>query len=175
MDRGAIRVLTDILFPGGALRLSTALAIGAFGAVAITRGARAPLLAMVAWLVGYEAVFEATAYAFGHDATLGAFHAFFWVVAGLIVVPYAWRRGVRPESRLTVAAAAVFAVWALTGFHVNMHTVVGFDPVAELLNETSKTLWAAAYFVPLVRSGDGLPEADADGSAGDAASADLRA
>jgi hypothetical protein len=29
-------------------------------------------------------------------------------------------------------------------------SLAGFDPTAEVLNELAKTLWAAAFFVPLV-------------------------
>jgi hypothetical protein len=35
---------------------------------------------------------------------------------------------------------------------VNFHTGTNFDATAEALNEVSKTLWALAYFLPLLRS-----------------------
>jgi hypothetical protein len=49
----------------------------------------------------------------------------------------------------------VFAVWVAAGFHVNVNErgLAGFDPTAEVLNEGSKTLWAAAYLVPLLSFG----------------------
>src|SRR5262249_9579006 len=71
---------------------------------------------------------------------------------GIGFVVYAARHGARPSLPLLAAALAVWVVWIATGFHVNGHTMVGFDPAAEALNEGTKTLWALAYLAPLMRS-----------------------
>lgn len=157
-----MNVLTAILFPGGAVRLSTALGLGAFGTLALTRRDWRPLAAAVMWMLGFEAAFEITP-TFGHDPRAGVFHALVWgLILGALITPWLARRGVRPARWLLLAAFAFFAVWAATGFHVNPHSGVHFDPLAEVLNETSKILWAAAYFLPLLRSGEAMPGVDAE-------------
>ena len=144
------------------MRLSTALGLGAFGTLALTRRDWRPLAAAVMWMCGFEAAFEITP-AFRHDPRVGAVHALGWgLILGALVTPWLARRGVRPAWRLLLAAFVFFAVWGATGFHVNPHSGVHFDPLAEALNETSKILWAAAYFLPLLRSGEAMPGVGAE-------------
>ena len=73
-------------------------------------------------------------------------------IAGLLPLGLA-RRGYPPSWPLLAGAAIVWIVWVATGFHVNGHSMVDFSVPAEVWNELSKMLWAAAYFLPLVRPG----------------------
>ena len=141
--------MTEILFPLGGPRLTTILALAVFLAIAITRGEKKPALACLAWLFGFEFLFEATTFALGRPE-LGAIHAATYIIIGALLLPWLTRRGVIPSLPLLAAALAVWAIWVATGFHVNEHTGAGFDPAAEVLNELSKMLWAAAYLLPLL-------------------------
>lgn len=148
-----------VLFPLSGVRLTTILAISLFLAIAITREDRRYAYACVAWLFSFEAVFEATALATGRKESLGAPHALSYVAAAAVLLPWVWRHGVRPSWPLLALALIVYAAWVGTGFHVNDHTMTGFDPAAEFLNEASKMLWAAAFLLPLLsepgRAGQG--------------------
>ena len=57
----------------------------------------------------------------------------------------------KPDLWLMALVAVVCVAWVATGFHVDSHGMVGFEPSAEALNEAAKTLWALAYLVPLCR------------------------
>jgi hypothetical protein len=142
--------MTHLLFPLGGVRLTTNLIIAHFLTLAITWGNRRPALACLAWLFSFEAVFEVVSLVTGHGNTLGPIHASMYVVLAAVIVPWTYRRGVRPSWPLFAAALIFFAVWILTGFHVNQHTGHDFSASAEVWNELSKTLWATAYLVPLL-------------------------
>jgi hypothetical protein len=188
----------------GDLRTSTLIAALAFVALSLIRRDRVPLVACVAWLLGFEAAFSVATAAFFRPNVFGPLALMIavgittyligarerdrtylrlalllgcwigWIAvsvalhtspkasafaaaifyAGLVatVLP---RFDVRPSPPLLLAAVAVFLVWCATGFHVNAHAKVGFDPSAEALNEAAKTLWALAYLLPLWRSSHG--------------------
>ena len=154
--------MSAVLFPLG-VRLSTWLAIAAFFAVELYRRDRVSLYALIAWLFSFEAVFEATQLAFGHDKRLGPIHVVFWLVLAAVLLPILWRHGARPFWPILAGALLVWAVWVETGFQVNEHTSVALDVPAEVLNETAKTLWAAAYLLPLRDHGASWRSARHDG------------
>lgn len=138
-----------ILFPLG-VRLSTWLAATAFLGLAAYRRDFRPFLAAVAWIWGFEVVFEMTSIASGHHhASVAARLGYILVGVPIVVCVTAW---VRPDRWLLAAAATCFVVWVATGFHVNGHTTASLDPISEGLNEAAKTLLAVAYLVPLWRS-----------------------
>ena len=138
--------MKEILFPFG-VRISTWLTIGAFLGLALWRRDWRPLVAGVAWIWGFEILFQVTAIVAGHDDTSTAARLG-WVLLGVPIVVCA-SNWVRPDPWLLAAAICVFGAWVASGFHVNDHTMVGFDTGAEVLNEAAKILWAAAYLWPL--------------------------
>lgn len=176
-------MLAMVLFPLG-VRLSTWLTVGAFAVIAVRRRDREPLLAAAAWIMGFEAVFQIASIALDR-LPLGLPGPLFFVAVGVVTVMLAQRAGVRPDRRLIAVALLLMLVWVATGFHLNghqhgmfsLHTrIADFDPLAELLNEASKTLWALAYLLPLWRrSGELVPGAKLERPAWDAAATDLRA
>lgn len=139
-----------LLFPFG-VRLSTLLTGLAFVSLATYYRDRRFVLAGWAWLTGFEATFQATALILGHPLPEGIDGPIFYVVLGLITVPFSLRFWVRPSARLMTAVALIWVVWLATGFHVNLHHMARFSSSAEALNEGAKTLWAAAYIWPLWR------------------------
>lgn len=141
--------MKEILFPLGGVRLSTVLFIAAFVALAITRHDRVPILACFAWLSGFEVFFESVGLSFQVERQLGPLHAVFWIIFGSAIVLVTWRADIRPSLPFLLVAIFLFGIWVATGFHVNEHDGLNFDPIAELLNESSKILWALAYFLPL--------------------------
>lgn len=161
-----MHLLTAILFPAGAVRLSTAVGLGAFGVLALARRDWRPLLAAAVWMIGYEAAFG-VGVSFGHDRfRLGLVHSFIWLAIGAVATPALARIGIRTSWRWLLAGLAVWAVWVATGFHVNFHNGTNFDPTAEVLNEVSKTLWALAYFLPLLHVRKAKAGASVGGHAG---------
>lgn len=143
----------EILCPFGAVRLTTVLAMSLFATLAIAWQARGPIIAGLAWLLGFEAVFQATALAVGHPLPVGSAWAVFWLIAGAGVVTWATWRGHRPLRWPLVISAVIWGAWVATGFHTNFHDphATGIDPLAETLNETAKMLAAAAYLVPVIQ------------------------
>ncbi|MDX6480022.1 MAG: hypothetical protein QOG85_532 [Gaiellaceae bacterium] len=138
-----------ILFPTGNTRLSTIVAFAAFVALALMRRSWLPLAGCVAWLFGFEAAFNATVLALGRPAALDALHFVPYLALGAGLPFLLARRAARPNWYVLAAAGGLWAIWVASGFHVNEHQMVGFDPLAEALNEGAKTLWAAAYFLPI--------------------------
>lgn len=164
---------TMVLFPLG-MRLTTWICVAAFVAVAVRRRDSRPLLAGWVWLLGFEAAFDVSRAATGHNLQ--------WqtrslpVIVGALTVAWMFRYGIRPDRRWLLFTVAVWVVWLASGFNANQHTMADWSWTAEILNVTAKTALAAAYFVPLVvRRSDRLPEKDAARLTGDAAPTDLRA
>jgi len=141
--------VSAILFPLG-VRLSTWLALGLFLALAAQRRDRAPLLAAAAWLFGFELVFQLTSLAAGRPLPGYHWGPFALIAVGVVSLLAAARAGIRPSPLWLLAAGCCFAAWVATGFNVNEHTTAHLDVTGEVLNEAAKTLWAVAYFVPLV-------------------------
>ena len=105
-----------------------------------------------AWLTGFEAAYQLTSLVMGTN--MFPLAAPVLMLPGVIIVPIAaLRYDVKPSLPAMGLVAAVWVVWIALGFHANQHerpTV--FDPLAEALNESAKTLWAAAYLLPLLVS-----------------------
>lgn len=139
--------MSAILFPFG-VRLSTWLAIAAFISLALAQRSRMPILAGVAWITGFEAAFQAISLTLG-KLPLGPDGPIFYILLAAVAVPLTYRAGVRADLRILAVAVALMAAWVAGGFHVNGHTMTGFDPAAEAVNEAAKTLWALAYIAPL--------------------------
>jgi hypothetical protein len=150
--------VSAILFPLG-VRLSTWLAFSAFVFLTAYRRDRQPLLAAAAWLVSFEAVFQIASIGVG-VLPLGLFPPIFFLTLAALTLPWLTAQGIRPDWRILCVAVGVLAVWTTIGLPINGHrhelfsmheqSLAGFDPTAEVLNELAKTLWAAAFFVPLV-------------------------
>jgi hypothetical protein len=141
--------LAAVVFPFG-VRLSTWIALAAFLALAVARRDGRPLAAGAAWFFGFEAAYQASALATGHGLpALGAV-APFMIGLGAVVVGFASARGVHPAWRLMLVVAAIWTIWLAIGFPANGPTLVGFDPLAEALNEAAKSVWALAYLLPLL-------------------------
>jgi hypothetical protein len=173
----------SVLFPLG-VRLSTWVALAVF----LTLGLRDRRfwLAAAVWLVGFETLFELTSTVellahrpIGASAWWALAVDFVAYALGGAFVYWAARRGILPSPLLVGVACVVWAAWIATGFHRNPHTLAGFDPTAEALNEGVKTIWALAYLLPLwwaSRSRGGRnAEIGAVGPAVTSSSLDLRA
>jgi hypothetical protein len=147
----------QVLFPLG-VRLSTILTGVAFTGLAVVRRDRLPLIAGWLWLVTFEAVFQIASLVMG-DLPLGYFSPVFFLVLAAVTLCLS-RRKVTPDWRYLAAALGVVVLWMATGFHLNghqhgmfsLHTRIhDFDATAEGLNVVAKTLWALAYFMPVLR------------------------
>ena len=132
-----------ILFPVNGPRLSTDVLLAAFLVLAAWRHDPRPAIAAIAWIVGFENLFEAT-------RRPHMWHWILFVAVNVIGMALLARKGIAPSLLLLAATFAVWAAWLATGFHVNEHTMVHFQPGAEAFNEGAKTLWAAAYLVPFL-------------------------
>jgi hypothetical protein len=144
----------NILYPSGNARLSTVVALSAFVALAVVRRSWLPVVACLVWLFGFEAALNVTMVALGRPATLDEFHFVGYLVVSVSGGVWLGHRRAGPEWRLLPGVAAVWIAWVATGFHVNGHSMVGFNALAEAWNEGAKTLWALAYALPLVRSAE---------------------
>lgn len=136
------------LFPFLGVRLSTWLFVLAFGGLAAWRTERMPLLAGLAWLAGFEAAYQVAAMIL-HTPSPVPFigPVSISLVIGAPALALAMTvLGARPQPLLFAGGLAAFVVWLATGFTVS-GPGSAFDPLGEALNEVSKTLWAAAYFV----------------------------
>jgi hypothetical protein len=153
-----MRRVSAILFPLG-VRLSTWLAFSAFVVLAVYRRDRQPLLAAAAWLVSFEALFQIASICVG-VLPLGLFPPVFFLTLAALTLPWLNLQGVRPDWRILCVAVVALVVWTAIGLPINGHrhglfsfheqSLAGFDPTAEVLNELAKTLWAVAFFVPLL-------------------------
>lgn len=144
----------NILYPTGNARLSTVVALSAFVALAVVRRSWLPVAACLVWLFGFEAALNVTVVALGRPATLDAIHFVGYLVVSVAGGVWLAHRRARPEWGLVAGAAAVWIAWMATGFHVNAHSMAGFNALAEAWNEGAKTLWALAYLLPLTRSAE---------------------
>lgn len=147
----------------GEIRTSTLVTMALFVVLGVVRDRRFWLAAAI-WLGGFEAAFQFTVemrilvHSGFHPAAWWAPVVMFATVGlGVMCVLAALRIGVRPSLPLLGLVAVFWGIWLMTGFHVNEHNMVGFDPVAEVWNETAKTLWAAAYLLPLWKGTETAP------------------
>lgn len=150
-------VVGSILFVFG-VRLSTWLCLLAFVLLAAWRSERAPLVAAVAWLAGYEAAYQAAAMLLHTPSPVPVVGpiSVSLVVGAPLVLAAMTALGARPNPILLSLALAVFAAWLASGFHVNTDPAA-INPLGEALNEGSKTLWALAYLWPLLRLREEFP------------------
>lgn len=138
------------------IRVSTWAMLLLFANLALYRRSWRPLLAAFVWMLGFEAAWQATLYlTHGYAGPSWGVvpRAAVMLSIGMPGVYVAARRGVRPNALLMGAVGVVWVVWIATGFHSNSHTLVRMNTTAEVLNETAKTLWALAYYWPLLRRG----------------------
>jgi len=140
-------VEATILFPLG-VRLSTWIGLATFITFAAFYRDRRFLIAGLVWMTGFEAVYDISS--FIANPSHWSLNVFFFICSVFTVF---WFRNavLTADLRLMALVAVVWVVWVATGFHLNGHRMVGFEPSAEALNEGAKTLWALAYLVPLCR------------------------
>lgn len=106
-------------------------------------------LAVLVWLGSYEVMLGLIS---GH----GLIKVLTWeqkialVLMILLLNGLAWRVGLVPDDRWLLVTALLWAVWIAIGLPVNQHTMAGFNPAAEALNEGTKTAWGLAYLWPLL-------------------------
>jgi len=152
----------------GPVRTST-LILGAAFLVAgfITKQSRyRALIALALWLGGWETVWQLTgiAWSVAHSGQPGhalavlfgprlplLLHQAIFYGPGVVAALVAWHLRLAVDWRFALVAVALYAVWLATGFHVNLHEGGPFDPLAEALNEGSKTAWGLALLIPLIR------------------------
>jgi len=132
------------------VRITTWLTLLVFVSLAAWRSNRRPLVAAIAWLAGFETAYQVTAMAIHTPhpiPVIGPISLSLLIGMPLIAAVMAWLGG-RPNVPLLIAALIFFAAWIASGFHVNVDAS-HIDAVGEILNDVSKTLWAAAYLLPL--------------------------
>ncbi len=140
-----------ILFPLG-VRLSTWIVLGVFVFLGVRRRDRRYFFAALVWLASFEAAY---------DVSMWVMHPQHWYLnvfffgASVLTVAYFGRSIPRPNLWIGAVVVALWAVWIATGFHVNDHQMIDFDPAAEAVNEAAKTLWAAAILWAFWRLGTG--------------------
>ena len=144
----------------GGVRYSTLVTLLAFVVIALARRRPIALLAMLAWLVGFESGWQWT------YLTLLKLNPHMWVwvpdgwrwapialaVLGPALVVLVRVAGLRADRRWVIATVALYAVWVLTGLHAN-YPDRPFDVLTEIINVAVKTAWALAYLVPLATGG----------------------
>lgn len=138
------------LFLGGARTSTWAIAVLLLAAGVVLRDRRWRAgVACLAWIFGFEVAWQFTSTAV-HGGTLAADVTSLYqvLVAGGWVVA-AQLAGVRVDWRMALLTAVLWLIWLLAGFHSNLHTAATLDPIAEVLNEASKTAWGLAYLLPL--------------------------
>lgn len=140
--------------PVAGIRISTLVLLALFAVLGVKREDRRFWLAAVAWLGGFEVVYQ-VASVVAHPLPGWKWGPFLLMGIGSILVVVATVRGVRPSLPLMMLTGVAWAVWLASGFHVNGHTATGFSGSAEAMNEIAKTLWGLAYLVPLLRAGPG--------------------
>jgi hypothetical protein len=127
------------------------VALVAFAVFAAYRRNWKPLFAAFAWMTGWEAAWQATNIALGHGHPLWLWGTYTLFVVGPASTLLACRL-MTPSLFWATVLALLWIVWLATGFHSNNHTLVGFNPLAEALNEAAKTAWALVYLWPLARA-----------------------
>lgn len=112
-----------------------------------TRRALPAVAAAMAWVCGYEVVYQATG-SLLHGWSLGTLALTIAGTGGWLVLAYFL--GIRPDWRVLAVFAAVWAVWILAGFESNMPdrmipgSATTWSWRDELLNVGTKTVLAVA-------------------------------
>lgn len=134
------------------VRISTLATLVVFALIGLARGGDMKgLWAGAAWLTGFAVAYQVTGVVMG--TLLYPRAAIIFTLIGLVVVPIATTRTVRPWWPMAVLFAVLWVVWIAFGFHANGHeTTDVFNLRDEIINESAKTAWALAYLVPLWRT-----------------------
>lgn len=136
-----------IWLAGGVRTTTVAMAIALLVVGLARRRPVHGIVAVAAWVLGFEVAWQASQWAHG-AAGLGEVEHWAIVAAGWLVA--GWFAGLRPDWRFLPVVAAAWAAWWLTGFHSNL--VDGrFDVFSELCNELAKMAWGAAYLLALLQ------------------------
>ncbi len=139
-----------VVFPFGAIRLSTLLAFAAI-LVIVMWLRRSPLLAFLTamgWWSAYEIVFQSVALALGREPWQQLFYLVTgvtgWVIAAHLI-------GVRPHPLLLLIWALSMAGWAAYGFHYNNYNQPNVFSVGdEAFNVATKDGMAVIYLIGAV-------------------------
>lgn len=167
------------------VRNTTLLTVLAFVVIGVARRRPSALLAVAAWLVGFEAAWQWSYLAL---STLNP-HMWKWEPDGWAWIPVALAvlgpalaglvrlAGLRADRRWVLATVALWLVWVVQGLHAN-YPGGPFDVVSEVINVAVKTSWALAYLVPLAQGSrshvDGFARRRRGGPAGDLAESGVR-
>ena len=141
---------TWLYYPGGQMRLSTALMALAILALVTwrTRRPHVAVVALMAWISLFEVAWQGlTTLAHGGNWSYEA-----WFVAAVISwVLLAHALGVRPDWRFLLLSAATLLVWLGYGFDSNWAGKPPYNVRDEVLNEVSKTALGFAYLLGALR------------------------
>lgn len=144
-DQSAMHA-TAIFFPGG-VRLSTWLTLLVFLGLTAWRADVRPFLACLAWLWGFEAVYQIMCILTGNGSPASSASQIVLIGFGVVSAAAASVCGVFPSWPVLAAFAAVWVVWVAVGLPASLPD--HFNAQAEVLNELAKILFAAAWLVPL--------------------------
>ena len=137
-------------------RNTTLLTALAFVVIGLARRRPVALLALFAWMTGFEAAWQWTYLAM---LRLNP-HMWAWVpdgwryapialaVAGPLLIVLTRLAGLRADRRWVAVTAVLWMVWIAEGLHAN-YPGRPFDVFSEIVNVSAKTAWALCYLVPL--------------------------
>ena len=137
-------------------RNTTLLTALVFVVIGLARRRPVALLALFAWMTGFEAAWQWTYLAM---LKLNP-HMWVWVpdgwryapialaIAGPALIVLTRLAGLRADRRWVIATAVLWILWVLEGLHAN-YPGRPFDVFSEVVNVCVKTSWALCYLVPL--------------------------
>jgi hypothetical protein len=140
--------LKTLIFLPDQIRTSTfLLGLLLLGFALIRRRPLQGVLAALAWIAGYEAAWQLTAYLLHGRPEI-------WPVlpSAAVALAVSMFAGVAVDRRWLLVTAGLGVVWILTGYHYNYPWTVHMDWWAELMNEGTKVAWGMAYLWPLLYS-----------------------
>ena len=139
-----------VVFPFGAIRLSTLVAFAAILVIVAWRR-HSPLLAfltVMGWWSAYEIVFQSEALALGREPWQQLFYLVTGVTGWVVAAHLA---GVRPHPMLLLLWALSMAAWAAYGFHYNNYNQPNVFSVGdEVFNVVTKDGMAVIYLIGAV-------------------------
>jgi len=135
----------------GPMRTTTAALVVAFLFKAVVRRDYRWLLALLAWMAGFEAVYLMTVEAFGRSPMPQYFELVGLSAGGWLVAFHV--AGLRPRYEWLLGGIVLWVAWILMGFPTNEHYTAHVNWLAEAVNVVTKTsLGFAFYFAPSVRA-----------------------